>query len=373
MKIALFCHQFGNIGHPFMQLGLTNIIKLTMPHAEIVAFEQHNPIAHLAFGRHLRELRYLRHGRTLTLKRLLASKVGRSTSRKLLPKVFDKYDIAITAGGPSFIRDGWNNFEQHYLYHCIYDGFKARSKRFFDLSLGSCVPLNDVKYSPSDLAFFKEAFQGMSGVSTRDLCAYNNVKNLHKNVTYIPCPATWAFENLKRSDARKNNFLVNYMPLGANETWGRPFDVNRFRTIIQSFIDSVPKTGLGLKFVCHSRQELEAAQSTFPGHSYSMPSTAQDYADFSADCIGGIASRLHCAIPLARFGVPMLLIGQDTRIGTAQAIGLPTADACELEQSTLDEYLDTLLGAGRISILDKVQSLTDQVPFQYGEFLVEKQ
>jgi polysaccharide pyruvyl transferase WcaK-like protein len=372
MKIALLCHQFGNIGHPFMQRGLINIIRQKLPNATVHAFEQHNPLAHLAFGRHLRELRYIKHGRALWLKRLLATPAMRSASRSLLALMGGRYDLVITAGGPSFVRDGWNNFEQHYLYHCLYDGFKARGERFFDLSLGSCVPLDDVGYSPSDLAFFREAFEGMAGISARDPHAYENVKGLHGNVAYIPCPATWAFDGLARHVVKSKSFLVNYMPLGANETWGRSFDADRFAATMRDFIASVPTHGLALKFVCHSRYEFEAAQAAFPGHSYCIPSTAEEYAAFAADCIGGVASRLHCAIPLARLGVPMLLIGQDTRLGTAEAIGLPTADACTLERATLDAHLDKLLGSGRSKMIAEIEARTTDVPTRYAQFLLEK-
>jgi polysaccharide pyruvyl transferase WcaK-like protein len=372
MKIALLCHQFGNIGHPFMQRGLMNIIRQKLPDATVHTFEQHNPLAHLAFGRYLRELRYIKHGRALWLKRLLATTAMRAASRNLLAAIGGRYDLVITAGGPSFVRDVWNNFEQHYLYHCLYDGFKARGERFFDLSLGSCVPLDDVRYAPSDLAFFRKAFEGMAGISARDPLAYENVKKLHSNVAYIPCPATWAFDGLARHEGSSKSFLVNYMPLGANETWGRSFDAERFAATMRDFIASVPAHGLALKFVCHSRYEFDAAQAAFPGHSYCMPSTADEYAAFAADCIGGVASRLHCAIPLARLGVPMLLIGQDTRLGTAEAIGLPTADACTLERATLDKHLDKLLGSGRSKMIAEIEAHTTDVPTRYAQFLLEK-
>jgi len=60
----------------------------------------------------------------------------------------------------------------------------------------------------------------------------------------------------------------------------------------------------------------------------------------------GFVSRIHAAIPLAGIGVPSLVIGNDTRLGMVETMGLPTVTPKAATAGEIISTLENLIAKG---------------------------
>lgn len=322
MRVAIFCHDFGNIGHPFMKHGLENIMS-EIEGSEITLVEQHNPLAHFAFNNFTYRFRKIPHNRLILFKKFLASRLGTLLFNLLLP-FLPKFDIVITAGGPSLVPNISKNFEQFYLYNTVYKHFTKRAKSAFDLGLGSALPLNST-YTKMDIDVWENLLQSFDLISCRDSVSFDFVQKIHKNVKIIGCPAAHAFKNFKF--VKSKTFLVNYMAKGANEVYNKQFDTDFFLEEIKKSIEFMETQGYRIKIIAHSQIEYITAKEIFSNYEVFYTESVQEYTTFVRDVSIGVASRLHCAIPLAGKNIPILLCGHDTRLETFQHYGGDIVDA----------------------------------------------
>lgn len=321
MRLAIFCHKFGNIGHPFMLEGLKNIISENTD-IEVTLIEQHNPLAHFGFNKGTYEFKRIPHNRLRFLKLIIGSNFGDFVFKIILP-FLPRFDLVITAGGPSLVPNINNNFEQYFLYNTIYRNFIKRCEKSIDLSLGSALPL-DSYYSEKDMMIWKKLLSPFDCISCRDEISFNFVNKIHPKTELIGCPATNAFNNF--TFKKEKVFLLNYMSNGANEKFDRCFDPKQFLDEIKKVISFLRSQDYRIKIIAHSRKELEEAKRNFNEDIF-FTENIHEYAEFVKDVSMAIASRLHCAIPLSGKNIPVLLLGHDSRMETFSFLGGHYIDA----------------------------------------------
>jgi hypothetical protein len=341
-KIALLSHRGGNIGHDFMAAGMNEaVIEAFGRDVEVVHFEQHRPFDVYAPTHWVRIFNHLKHGRHRAIRNVLVNGSVRKWLWRHLPDM--PFGLAVACGGPNIVPGAAKIPEMHLLLHHMNGAFAQRGVSFVDAGVGAAFPLEGVKRldDAQDIEFYKAAFGYTTHVSVRDAVAKTVCDDLDVVATLIPCGAIGAgrlFERLAppRSDGR--HIVINFQALGANTDWGQGVDRSAWRSTVRAVVDELSKRH-AVRFLAHSRAEAALVAEFACDFPCDTPDDLESYAAAIAGAKAGFVSRIHAAIALAGIGVPSLVVGTDTRLGTVKEMKLPT---CPVKQATATEIVNVM-------------------------------
>lgn len=347
-KVALLSHRFGNIGHSFMAVGAEEVVAEAFgPQAEVTHFEQHFPFE--VHGKHhsMRRLDPPRLGRFTPLLRALEPElVQRLLWRYTLPLEFD---LAVACGGPNIVAGGSRSLPLRMMLHYMNGAFRFRGVPLIDAAVGCCFPYERVPDAlpPEDAAFYRAAMERCSVVAVRDPVAARIRSLLGFEGPLLPCIALAGGRRFEAVAAGVRGdgdgyLLVNFQRRGANEDWGQGVDPARWMSVVRNALD-ILRQRHDIVLVAHSQAESEAARELAPDLPCFRPESVEDYARVAAGAKAGFVSRLHAAIALAGIGVPSLVVGTDTRLGTAELMGLDTAYVKTLSAEEVVERVERLI------------------------------
>ncbi|MBX6369025.1 MAG: polysaccharide pyruvyl transferase family protein [Rhodospirillales bacterium] len=350
-KVALLSHRFGNIGHSFMAVGAEEVVAEAFgPDAEITHFEQHFPFEVHGKSHPMRRLDPPRLGRLVPLLRALEPEfVQRLLWRQTLPLDFD---LAVACGGPNIVAGGSRALPLRMMLHYMNGAFRFRGVPLIDAAVGCCFPYERVpdELPPEDAAFYRAAMERCSVVAVRDPIAARIRSQLGFEGPLLPCIALSSgrrFEAIAGGARRKGDdgyLLVNFQRRGANEDWGQGVDPARWMSVVRDALE-ILRQRHDVVLVAHSAAESEAARELAPDLPCFRPESVEEYARVAAGAKVGFVSRLHAGIALAGIGVPSLVVGTDTRLGTAELIGLDTAYVKTLTAGDVVERVERLIAA----------------------------
>lgn len=378
--IALLSHRFGNIGHTFMSLGVTEIVKDTFGHdTKIDHFEQHHHFSVYGSSTKLRLIDKIPHGKFRSVRRYFNSD---KSCAKHWPKAFhlNKYEAAIACGGPNLVKGVAGSAEMSLMYKHMYGAFNYHDVPFIDLAIGSCYPINRVPesaadaFSDSDKKLLKKLFSISNLTTVRDPLAKQLCSELGHEANLTPCAALCSGPPLQRlaniSDDEKGSYiLLNFQESGANQDWGQNLDKFQWTKTIKEVVATFEKEHRFV-LICHSAYELKVAQREFPEHPSFFPKTPEEYAKIACKAKIGIASRIHCAIPLAGMGIPSVVFGTDTRLNTVKQMGLPTKFTFDATTNWINETIFTLL-SNIEDEAEKLRSLRENTMQMYKSAIQE--
>ena len=372
-KIALLSHRFGNIGHWFMALGMEEIVREVYGReTQIIHFEQHRPFEVYPGGHWLRKLNNVPHHRLKIVRRVLGTSfMTENLYRGLSPLDFD---LAIACGGPSLVPGVSASHQMYLLLHHLNGAFRYRGVPFLDLAVGSAFPHEAAAKritDPEDRKFFKKALSLVDRVTVRDSVADAVVRDLGYDSRLIPCAALVsgrAFERIAPQKPKDESYVaVNFQPAGANEDWGQGVDREKWARTVGAAITDLQSRHL-VKMLAHSEEEYRVASLLYPNVECVYPTSIFQYRHFLLGAKAGLASRVHAALAAAGVGIPSVLIGTDSRMGTLDQIGLPTKYVKEAEAAWIVQAIEGLL-SNRLLEFERLVSLREDVAGQYGEVL----
>jgi polysaccharide pyruvyl transferase WcaK-like protein len=369
MKIALLSHRGGNIGHEFMSVGMSHILNETFgSELEIVHFEQHRHFEVNPAWHPVRLMHFVPHGRMRTLRKFLSK---RSTRQVLWSqtKPLD-FSLAVAAGGPNIVRNVTRAPEMSLMMHYLNGAFHIKGVPFVDAGVGSAFPYLSADQrliASEDIQFYKEASNYCSRITVRERVAQKTFVDIGVKTDLIPCGALAAGKVMRQlaSCQPKDQFvLVNFQAFGANEDWGQGVDCVEWRRVVT---DVVTRLNVRHKivFLAHSDAEAINALGLLPNAVVFRPKSITEYAQVIAGAKVGFVSRIHAAIPLAGMGVPSLVVGTDTRLGTVETIGLPTLFVKNAVPSEIIASLEHLI-ENRVIEKQRLLSVTEETIKSYA-------
>jgi hypothetical protein len=294
--------------------------------------------------------------------------------------VADKFwdsDVFIQSGAPVY----WN-FGEHssltseWAVWLWKDRILNRSKTgplFLNLGAGSCQPWNDEGAAflndPGCRGHAQDAGERAVVTVVRDRVASKILSTLNVTHQALPCPAFLAAARHRFPAASRDVIGINLMPKGAHYDISGTFDHDRWNRACDTLCASLRASGR-LFFIAHDKPELEFMQRfARPTERVVLANGWRDYLDIYAACAVVVANRVHGAVCAAGFGIPGIIMGNDTRALIGEYIGLsvvgsnsllPEAVAAEaaamLRQR--DQHRDTLLALRESALSTYAQLIT---------------
>lgn len=370
MKIALLSHRGGNIGHDFMAVGMNHILRQEFgKEVEIVEFEQHRHFEVNPSWHPVRLMHLARHGKMRTLRRFLASDSVRKTlwtqTRPL------DFHLAVAAGGPNVVRNVVVAPEMALMMLYMNGAFHHHGVPLVDAGVGSAFPLESADarlISRADREFYREAASYCTRITVRESVAQKTFADIDVDAELIPCGAIACgrvMQQLAKDEPVGRYVLFNFQAAGANDDWGQGVDRQTWLATVRAVVRQIEQSH-PVVFVAHSAREAQDAKKIGENIVVVQPSSLEEYARVAMGAKAALVSRIHAAVPLAGMGIPSLVIGTDTRIGTAATIGLPTM---YVKEATVEGMLGTLddLIRRRVEEAERLRVVGDEAIRKYGE------
>lgn len=376
-RVGLVGHWGGNIGHELMTEGVLAVLdRAGLGQADVVRIEQHRPFSLLASWNPLRLLDHLHPDRGLRLKGYLNRAPLREWLWSWIRRDLSDLDLALTAGGPGIsphaVEDGPGG--QNALIRAFLNGgLRHAGVPVAMLSLGSCFPWLERPaggwQSENQRRYYADIISNVTEVTVRDPLAGDLLTALGEAAPLIADTGFVAGVRLTPSDRgpppEGGYLVVNFQRKGANQGWGQGIDEDRWRSTFRSTVERLAERH-EILFVCHSSVERELARGLEMPHRIVWPRSTHEYRDVLSGAAGGITTRLHATLPLAGVGAAPVLVGTDTRMLTADHLGIPTFFVKDV---TADKLVDTVEGelAAREQRYEQYRSLREEALDRYAE------
>jgi hypothetical protein len=270
--------------------------------------------------------------------------------------VKDKYwdsDLFIQGGAPVYwhLLDGTSTSLNSHWHKWMWEDRILRQDRsgpvFINLGAGSCQPWGDTGDSfiaDSDCVHFARAAAERSSLTTvRDPVAAHILEQIQIPHEALPCPAFLASCRHRVSPYLRDVIGVNLMHLGGHYNLLHDFDSGAWENKCAKLIEQLRKLG-SLVFVAHDEEELKfdkkfsaADERIFSSNSW------RDYFDIYSACSVVLTNRVHGAVCAAGFGIPSVIIGNDTRAMIGDYIGIPRYKVTDFNVSEITDKLNSFL------------------------------
>lgn len=292
----------------------------------------------------------------------------------------DKYwdsDVFIQAGAPVYwhilngrstsLTSGWHQWMwQDRILNRTRDG-----PTFLNLGAGTCQAWNDdgsdFLADPACVEFARSASMQAEVTTVRDPLASRILASLSLPHELLPCPAFLAAARHRIPGADTGLICLNLMPLGGHYELDPEFDAAAWLLRCMVLVTRLRSFGR-LLFVAHDGAEADfMSKFAGPGERVFLAGGWRDYLDVYSSCRAVIANRVHGAVGAAGFGIPAIIIGNDSRASIGDPIGVPRFKAGG-EVESIFGALESLLTAQRREA-DRLRSLRDTALARYVELL----
>lgn len=287
-------------------------------------------------------------------------------------RVDDKYwdaDIVVQAGAPVYwhvlggkstsINSEWAGWLWRDRVLCEQP---RRRPTFLNLGAGSSQPWGDdgrAFVEDEGCAAFARALGRAASVTTvRDPVASRMLRALGVEHHELPCPALLAAARHQPPRPSSGLIGVNLMPLGAHHDVEGTFDRAAWLGTCVDLVNEL-RCLRPVLFVAHDRDELEFLhQLGVRGERVAHSPAWRDYLDFYAGLDAVVANRVHGALCAAGFGVPAVILGNDSRASIGDYVGLPVFRSGAVSAATIAATVERLL-AGREAERARLVDLRD--------------
>jgi hypothetical protein len=348
--VALLSHRFGNIGHNFMALGAEAAVREAFgPGTTVVHFEQHHPFSIYPKGHWLRWIDRVRHGRLGWLRRFLARE---DVCLRLWPQTLPlDFNLAVACGGPTMVAGAGSTPEMKVMCRHFYGAFAYRGVPVIDAAVGSCFPIKSIPSALSkvDQSYYRRNIHQSALITVREPVARHMYSELGCICPLLPCIAIGSgayFEGFRANgiaDGANGPIMVNFQAKGSNDDWGQKVDPVAWLQLVRAVIEDLRRDGHSVVLLCHSEYEARLAVNLHSGLKVLQPKTEAEYGRAIAQAKVGFVSRIHAGVALAGIGVPSLVVGNDTRLGTTAELGLPSMFTKEITRESAVAELRRLI------------------------------
>jgi ADP-heptose:LPS heptosyltransferase/polysaccharide pyruvyl transferase WcaK-like protein len=249
--------------------------------------------------------------------------------------VADKFfesDLFIQAGAPVYwnLPSGASSVTSEWYKWMWQDRLFATDESngpvFVNLGAGSCQPWADgpdAFLKNEACARFAAAACARARLTTvRDSVAKVILDRLDCHAEALPCPAFLAAMRWTVVRPRPGVIGVNLMPIGSHYDFEGDFPTEAWQAGARRLVEGLRKQGT-LWFIAHDAREIEfLTELARPGERVFWSASWRDYLDAYGACSMVVANRVHGAVTASGFGVPAVIIGNDTRAQIGDFIGI---------------------------------------------------
>jgi hypothetical protein len=296
-------------------------------------------------GHWLRVFNRLEHGRHRVIRNFLNRDDVRQWLWRGLPKM--TLDLAVACGGPNIVLGAAKVPEMRLLLHHMNGAFAQRSVPLVDAGIGAAFPLESTQRleDPDDIAFYKASFGYAAQVTVRETVAKSVCDALNIDAQLIPCGAIGVgrlFERIAPPYDGPRHIVVNFQALGANTDWGQGVDKAAWQSTVRAVVDDLSKRH-PVRFLAQNQAEAALVAQFAGDFPCDTPTDLASYAAAITGAKAGFVSRIHAAVALAGIGVPSLVVGTDTRLGTAGELQLPTRPVKQMTAAEIISMVECLV------------------------------
>lgn len=244
---------------------------------------------------------------------------------------------------------------------------------FLNLGAGSCQPWDDDGsdfVSDEACADFARTAGVRSSITTvRDPLASAILRSLHVDHHELPCPAFLAAARHQPPRRHGDHVAINLMALGGHYNLNPSFDRSSWLKECLSLIIDLRKW-FRVCFVAHDEEELQFLKCLALGDENIFFSKCwRAYLDFYSQCAAVVANRVHGAVSAAGFGVPGIIIGNDSRAKIGEYIHIPIMQADDFDSEHVLELVSRLV-EDRSLENERLTNLRDKVLQEYVALLL---
>lgn len=314
LKIGFLTTLGRNVGDEFIREGVKAILDRIVDSYEPLYIDKHNPE---------------------TLFSMVADEVRPHTD-----KYFD-CDIFIQCGAPVY----WHFFDgqarsvvsEWHNWLWVQRVLNAKAQQhpwFINLGAGSCQPWGDdgsAFVNDLDCARFARLAGARAEITiVREAIAARILSQLGVSSIDLPCPAFLAGARHHSPRATTGAIGVNLMSGSGHFKLDAAFDQEKWESEIKRFLNLLRKDK-HIVFIAHDEEEAKFQASLADANErVFLSDNWRDYLDVYSTCYAVIANRVHGAVCAAGFGVPSIIIGNDSRAEIGRSIGLPVLRAAEM-------------------------------------------
>jgi hypothetical protein len=245
---------------------------------------------------------------------------------------FDACDLFIQSGAPVYwnLKNGSNSLTSEWHKWVWMDRLLATNEQrgpiFANLGAGSCQSWEggpEHFLSNQDcVEFARHAFARARVTTVRDPLAKEILDSLECPAEALPCPALLAAARWTTVPTRPGVIGVNWMPLGSHYDIDGRFPYESWGAHVREMLKGLRELGR-LWFIAHDTVEIKFQEQLLePGERIFYSTAWRDYLDVYGACALVIANRVHGAVAAAGFGVPSVILGNDTRARIGEYLGL---------------------------------------------------
>jgi len=194
-----------------------------------------------------------------------------------------------------------------------------------NLGAGSCLPLgsdgSEVWADKACKAFAVEFTEAASQTTVRDGLAQRILQVCGQEVPLLPCPSVFAPLSAQVEGGDGGYVALNYMAGGGHYDLTGPAPGRR-RQWEEMFVRQAHRIAAHFpcRMVCHDPAEVAEARRLLPGFEISFSQDWRDYVGIYAGCRFALVNRVHAAMVTAAAGRPVVLVGNDSRMLTAELL-----------------------------------------------------
>lgn len=249
---------------------------------------------------------------------------------------------------------------------------QKESPVFINLGAGSCQPwgdMGDAFLQDADCVQFAAAASNRAFLTTvRDPVAARILNELQLPHEAVPCPAFLAACRHPRNAPVYGVIGVNLMPLGAHYDLSADFDTALWQRQCFALLTELRRAGK-LIFIAHDQTEADfMAKFAIPGERIFLSGNWRDYFDMYSTCSVVVANRVHGAVCAAGFGVPAIILGNDTRAMIGNYIDIPRYHVSNLNVAEVAQKVRIFLKT-RDDERSRLLELRDETLLRYERLL----
>lgn len=249
-------------------------------------------------------------------------------------------DLVIQSGAPVY----WCQPERD--NHCYRNEWfspilkkKVFKKRipFINIGAGSCQPyFSDHKsFCENCKSYTKTLFHNSRLTIVRDFMSIKLHSDLKLKAFMLPCPSIFAIDKFRLRKNKSQYIALNIMELGGHYALDINVKKSNFKDILLKFYAKISKD-FRVVFVCHDQKEvnyIKKIDSNIPY--FYRKNNHKAYLEFYSKSLYGILNRVHGAFILKSFGIPVYLIGNDSRTKMGKLINIKHTYINEISYNSL--------------------------------------
>jgi hypothetical protein len=370
MRVALLSHRGGNIGHDFMAAAWEHIAQTAFgADVTIVHVEQHRPFDVYPRTSRVRRRAALPGELGRRARWEVAGPAGSAAAWPAASRT-PEVDLAVACGGPNLVPGVGRTLEMNLMFPHLHGAFASRGIPVVDAAVGSGFPfehLPDRIEDADDRLYYERLFAVTTRSTVRDELAQRLWAELGRVTELIPCGALALRGARPPATTAGKGVIVNFQEAGANEDWGQAVDRERWAADIRHLVQRLRERH-DVVMLCHNTWEAKLAARVAPDVPALVPTTVRDFLELAANAGAAVVNRIHAAIGLAGAGVPSVVVGTDSRLGTADQLGLPTHYVKHVTTDLLESEVEDLLGR-REAERHRLDALREQTVGRHADVL----